>query len=218
MKPFHFIFDLDGTLIDSSPSILECYRLVLHHFSLEAKLPIESNLIGPPLAATLKLISGVSDEVLLEEMAAAFKKLYDTKGIEQTLPYAGIAELLKQLHLKDHKLYIATNKRIVSARKIINFLGWSELFSGIYSQDAFSPNLSSKSSVIEHILQIHRITNNDALYVGDRNEDGEAAHANGLKFVWVKWGYGDFRSISNAQFNYEIADSVISLQSICNGY
>jgi phosphoglycolate phosphatase len=213
MKSRHFLFDLDGTLIDSAPSILECYRLVLDRFALGAKLPLESNLIGPPLGATLQLISGVSDESLLADMTLAFKELYDTTGVKQSLAYAGIDELLHKLHSGGHKLYIVTNKRIVAARKIVEFLNWSNLFEGIYAQDAFNPALPSKASVIERVLDVHHIPKSDALYIGDRNEDGEAAHANGLKFVWVAWGYGDLASIRNAQFDFEIAQSVTSLES-----
>jgi phosphoglycolate phosphatase len=213
MKSRHFLFDLDGTLIDSAPSILECYRLVLDQFALEAKLPLESNLIGPPLGATLQLISGVSDESLLADMTLAFKELYDTTGVKQSLAYPGIDELLHKLYGDSHKLYIVTNKRIVAARKIVDFLNWSKLFAGIYAQDAFDPALPSKASVIDRVLDVHHIPKSDALYIGDRNEDGEAAHANGLKFVWVAWGYGDLASIRNAQFDFEIAQSVTTLES-----
>jgi phosphoglycolate phosphatase len=205
MTSRHFLFDLDGTLIDSAPSILECYRLVLDRFALGAKLPLESNLIGPPLGATLQLISGVSDESLLADMTLAFKELYDTTGVEQSLAYAEIDELLHTLHDDGHKLYIVTNKRIVAARKILDFLSWSKLFEGVYAQDAFTPALPAKASVIERVLDLHHIAKSEALYLGDRNEDGEAAHANGLKFVWVGWGYGDPDLQPQPNLSYTIA-------------
>jgi len=205
MKSRHFLFDLDGTLIDSAPSILECYRLVLDRFALESKLPLESNLIGPPLGTTLQLISGVSDEALLTEMTLAFKELYDTTGVEQSLAYPGIDELLHKLYCDGHKLYIVTNKRIVAARKILDFLSWSKLFEGVYAQDAFTPAFPSKASVIACVLDVHHIAKSEALYIGDRNEDGEAAHANGLNFVWVAWGYGDPNPHPQTSFSYTIA-------------
>ena len=200
----HFLFDLDGTLIDSAPSILECYRQVLDQFFIKPKLPLENNLIGPPLGPTLRLISGISDEKLIAEMTAAFKSHYDITGVDQSIAYPGINELLQKLHTQNQKLYIVTNKRISAAHKIIDFLNWSAYFDGIYAQDAFNPSLPSKAAVIEHVLSTHRISKTDALYVGDRIEDGEAAHANGLKFAWVDWGYGDPDSDSHSLLNFEI--------------
>ena len=211
MKIRHLLFDLDGTLIDSAPSILECYKLVLCQFSLEAKCPLEISLIGPPLVPTLRQISGVSDEGILVDMSIAFKKIYDTTGLTQSFAYVGIAEQLKKLHDNEHKLYVVTNKRMIAAKKILDFLGWDVWFEGVYAPDAFDPTLSSKSSVIERVLQIHSISKSDAMYFGDRNEDGEAAHSNGLKFVWVEWGYGDKASITNAPFDYEIVKSVAEI-------
>ena len=204
MRSRHFLFDLDGTLIDSAPSILECYREILNNFSIKPKLPLENNLIGPPLGATLRLISGVSDEKLIAEMTAAFKTHYDTTGVEQSIAYPGIDELLQKLHTQNHKLYIVTNKRIAAARKIIDFLNWPAYFAGVYAQDAFNPSLPSKAAVIGHVLSTHRISKTDALYIGDRIEDGEAAHANGLKFAWVTWGYGDPDSDLHSLINPEI--------------
>ncbi len=208
----HFLFDLDGTLIDSAPSILECYRQVLDQFSIKPKLPLENNLIGPPLSETLRLISGVSDEKLIAEMTAAFKTHYDSTGVEQSIAYPGINELLQKLHTQNHKLYIVTNKRISAARKVIDFLNWSAYFAGVYAQDAFNPPLPSKAAVIEHVLSTHRISKTEALYVGDRIEDGEAAHANGLKFAWVDWGYGNPDSDSHCLINFEIVRESTGLE------
>ena len=209
----HFLFDLDGTLIDSAPSILECYRLVLNQFSIEPKLPLANSLIGPPLGATLRLISGVADEKRIAEITAAFKAHYDSTGVEQSIAYPGIDAFLKKSHAQNQKLYIVTNKRVTAARKILDFLNLSAYFDGVYAQDAFNPSLPSKAAVIEHVLSAHSIPKSEAIYVGDRNEDGEAAHANGLKFVWVTWGYGDLATMTNAPFEYEIAQSTLDLES-----
>lgn len=207
----HFLFDLDGTLIDSAPSILACYRLVLNQFAIEPKVPLENNLIGPPLGATLSLISGVTDDKLIEEMTAAFKSQYDTTGVEQSIAYPGVDKLLQKLHAQNQKLFIVTNKRIAAARKIIDFLNWSSYFAGVYAQDAFSPSLPSKAAVIACVLEDHRIPKSKAIYVGDRIEDGEAAHINGLKFVWVAWGYGDPNLANNPSLDFDIVSDVAEL-------
>jgi phosphoglycolate phosphatase-like HAD superfamily hydrolase len=54
-------------------------------------------------------------------------------------------------------------------------------------------------------LNAHNIAKPDALYIGDRQEDGEAAHANSMNFVWVAWGYGDPDRHPQPIFSYTIA-------------
>lgn len=186
----YLMFDLDGTLIDSAPSILESFAAVLDAFGITPVVALESGIIGPPLAATLQHISGVGDTSRLSAMADAFKAHYDEAGYKKTVPYADIDDVLAELHRRGNPLYIVTNKRIAPTRKILAHLGWADLFSGVYAQDAFVPALSSKAAVIGAALRSHEIKTADAVYVGDREEDGEAATANQLPFVWAQWGYG----------------------------
>jgi len=185
----HILFDLDGTLIDSAPSILAGFATVLARHAIEPQVPLDRNLIGPPLLPTLQRITGVDDPATLQAMAMTFKTSYDTEGYRHTAVYPGIDAALRAL-AQQATLYIVTNKRIHPTRLILDHLGWAALFNGVYAQDAFEPPLLSKAAVIGEVLAKHGIDPADALYIGDRAEDGEAATANGLAFAWATWGYG----------------------------
>ena len=185
----HILFDFDGTLVDSAPSILAGFAAVVARHGITAQVPLDSTLIGPPLLPTLARISGDNDPAALAGMAETFKSWYDTEGYRHTVVYAGIDDALKALSMQA-PLYIVTNKRIHPTRQIVEHLGWSPLFTGIYAPDAFDPPLPSKADVIRHVLALHGIDVASARYVGDRAEDGEAATANGLPFAWACWGYG----------------------------
>jgi phosphoglycolate phosphatase len=185
----HILFDFDGTLIDSAPSILISFAAVVQQHGITPLVPLDSQLIGPPLLPTLARISGVSAPDALEAMAATFKTNYDTEGYRHTAVYPGIDAALRAL-AQQATLYIVTNKRIHPTRLILDHLGWAALFNGVYAQDAFEPPLPSKAAVIGEVLATHGIDPTGALYVGDRAEDGEAATANGLAFAWATWGYG----------------------------
>ena len=183
------IFDLDGTLVDSAPSILAGFGAVVERHGLTPQVPLDSRLIGPPLLPTLARISGLSAPDVLDTMAATFKAWYDTEGYTHTVVYPGIDAALHALADRA-ALYIVTNKRIYPTRQILDHLGWGPLFDGVYAQDAFDPPLQSKAAVIGQVLVTHGIDPAGALYIGDRAEDGEAATANGLRFAWATWGYG----------------------------
>lgn len=185
----HVLFDLDGTLIDSAPSILASYQAVLRQHGVQPREPLGPHLIGPPLLPTLARITGVHDPAQLASWADAFKAHYDTQGYQASVVYEGVAQALQQLQGSGAALYIVTNKRIHPTRLILQHLGWAHWFTGVYAQDAFTPALPSKAAVLQHVMQHHAIETQRAWYVGDRTEDAEAAAANGLRFAWARWGY-----------------------------
>lgn len=185
----HLLFDLDGTLVDSAPSILAGFAAVAQRHGFAPRVPLDSGLIGPPLLPTLQRFSGIDEPAAVQDMAATFTAWYDTQGYRQTVVYAGIDDALRALAQRA-TLHIVTNKRILPTRLILDHLGWRERFASICSPDAFDPALPSKAAVLCRVLAAHGISPAHALYVGDRTEDGEAATANALAFVWAGWGYG----------------------------
>jgi phosphoglycolate phosphatase len=187
----YLIFDLDGTLIDSAPSILASYAHVFASNRIATQQPLTSAMIGPPLMQTLAKLSGVEDAEVLSDLAQQFKSHYDSEGYKQTLIYNGVPQFLASLQAAGFKLYIATNKRYVPTLKIVQHLGWEQYFSGIFALDYYLPALTNKGQMLGQILSDLSITPKDALYIGDRYEDGTAAEQNGLPFVLVSWGYFD---------------------------
>lgn len=192
MNVSHLIFDLDGTLIDSAPSILACMEKVIVDAGYTPVLPLQVGLIGPPLMSTLATITGSSDSKLLQTLAAAFKDRYDSEGLRSTTPYPGIPDTLRQLHARGMKLHLATNKRSRPTLAILAMLGWHELFLSVTCQDSVTPGYAHKTLMLEHQLAEQGIDPSGAVYIGDTREDGSAAAANGLHFIAVDWGYGSF--------------------------
>lgn len=190
-KPI-LIFDLDGTLIDSAPSILSSLAMVLDEAGIAARVPLSSSLIGPPLQETLSTLSGINDPNVIGTYIEAFKRHYDSGGYKETRVYPGIAELLATLHASGFSLHLATNKRYGPTQLILDHLGWSTLFQSVYALDLYNPRLPDKSALLKCLLDEHALRPADALYIGDKSEDGLAAEINDLEFLGVKWGYGDF--------------------------
>lgn len=187
----HIIFDLDGTLIDSAPSILESFVYAFATLGIEPSTAITADVVGPPLMPTLTMLAGSDDPALLQQLAAKFKEHYDTDGYKKAAVYPGIQTLLDQLKQTDATLYIATNKRDNPTQKIMQYLNWAHYFKGIFALDTYSPPKASKPLMVAQILKDYQINPEQVIYIGDRYEDGLAADHNQLAFSMVTWGYAD---------------------------
>jgi phosphoglycolate phosphatase len=181
---------LEASLIDSSPGIIASFARVLSAHGLPPAVPLEASLIGPPLAVTLRQVSGVDDETLLVRLVEAFKADYDTEGYRTTHAFDGVAEGLVQLATAGARLFIVTNKRMVPTRRILEALGLADCFAGIHTRDETDPPAPSKAAVARRIIAHYAIDPARALFVGDSDEDAAAARENGLRFIHATYGYG----------------------------
>jgi phosphoglycolate phosphatase len=194
----HIIFDLDGTLIDSAPSILGAFKQVLEQFSYSPIQPLNSELIGPPLRETLQVVSGESDPEKLTLLVDAFKRSYDNDAYALSTSYIGIPEMLESLALTGKFLHLATNKRFIPTKKILQFFEWEKYFQNVYAIDKVTPPYLNKAHMIQSMILDLDLQAQDCVYIGDRVEDAVAASENFMPFVYVDWGYGpDAAEIKN---------------------
>lgn len=198
---FHsIIFDLDGTLIDSRAAILNAFGKALAEKGIQPRIALSAVRIGPPLAETLRELTGSSDEALLDSLAEHFKAHYDSTGYRASEVFAGIPELLAALPATGARCFLATNKRIAPTRLILNHLRWEHCFEAVYALDCQTPRLPDKSTMLARLITEKVLNAQDTIYVGDTPEDQTAASANGLRFAAVTWGYGDFTAADAPRF------------------
>lgn len=198
-----FVFDLDGTLIDSAPGILAAFAASLRETGLTPRVPLDQKLIGPPLTETLMRISGSSDDAVLQRLTDNFKHHYDSAGVAATRAYPGIAALLDQLAAADIPLHIGTNKRLSVTHAILENLGWQNRFVSVYALDMTQPRLPGKAELLTKQLAEQGLAPAQTFYVGDKLEDGHAADANRLAFYYASWGYGELqRKQLDARWNW----------------
>ena len=189
------LFDLDGTLVDSEPGIrasAEAALAALGHGAVEVSI---DGLIGPPLEEVMALVLARFGDDRVAEAVLAYRAHYGVEGFRATEFYPGVSEALEQL--AGTSLYVATSKRTVFARRILEHLGASAAFVDIYGSEPDGA-LDQKAELIAHVLQRHDLPADRCIMVGDRRQDVVGAAANGVATVGVLWGYGDHDELETA--------------------
>lgn len=184
-----FIFDFDGTLVDSEQAIYECFQSITNQLAPERINYAKNILIGPPLRDTASEILGPEHQDSLDEFTQLFISMHDKNIIKHTLPYPDVNEVLKQLHFKNIPMAIATNKRLAPTKKLIAHFGWNDYFQFIECSDS-QPKIRNKKEMIKDIIMHNQIFQN-AQFIGDTVNDGISANINNLPFVKVNYGYGN---------------------------
>lgn len=182
------IFDLDGTLLDTSDGIWKSVIDTVNHFSME---PINSDqmskFIGPPIIESFRDYYGISDEKS-REMMYYFRNNYVDCHLFEAKPYPEIDVVLENL-AKNYKLYVATNKREDYANTILQYFDLKKYFKSIHGTDY--DNKLSKTDLISLCMDEASSTKGSTVMIGDTIGDKKSAEQMGVKFIGVGYGFGN---------------------------
>lgn len=205
------LFDLDGTLTDSSEGILNSVRYMLEKKALEVPdLATLHTFIGPPLDETLNHLYGLNKDES-QKAVEIYREYYAEKGIKQLAVYPGIEEILETLSA-DYVLAIATSKPEFYAKKILADVNLSSYFTGIFGAD-LAGERSKKTDVIAYALE--QLEGDSAVMIGDRKFDIIGAKENHLKSIGVLYGFGDLQEMTDAEAD-KIAATVEAIPAAVN--
>ena len=203
------LFDLDGTLVDSSEGILNAAKEALSRLGMDPPPDDEiKSCIGPPLGETLESIMGWSETQKME-FYDIFRPVYKDKYVFQCELYPGIEQLLKELKEKGMLVGIATNKRKDSSESLLQYLEIDYLFDTVIAQD--QQIIRNKSDMILDALKSLQLRKEDVVMIGDSIGDLNAARDAGVRFIGVHYGFGFKEEVED---DMEIADSVDDLKRI----
>jgi len=188
----HYVFDLDGTLVDSICGIDAAARSALAELAPDETLPSLRTFIGPPIRVMLERALRWTDAARLDALERAFRVHYDGGSWRESPPYENVETTLRTLHARGAKLHILTNKPPRPAGRIIEHLGWASLFDAIVSPQSRTPPFADKASAAIDLRDSLGLPSAATLLVGDSADDNEAARAADFTFAAATWGYGDF--------------------------
>ena len=184
-----YIFDLDGTLLDTLPDLVRLTNMVLDQHGWPQRTRDEIlSYVGD--GGRVLLRRAAPHEVSDEQVGQAFahwQELYPTYGHALTKPYEGISEVLAQLKRQGAKLGVLSNKFDAAVKEVIahHFPEVFDLARGECDEIPRKPDPRG----LQCMMQQLGVQANQVAYVGDSGTDMQVACATGVLSIGVTWGY-----------------------------
>jgi HAD superfamily hydrolase (TIGR01509 family) len=186
IPPFRvYLFDVDGTLVDSAADICGTIQQVLHASGRpDVSDALLRRYIGRHLIDLFTDLDFAPE--LMDQMVTDYRAIYTAGGHVNTTVYPGVADMLSQLGgLKS----TATTKGTPTTRVILEKFSLIKYFNHVQGTDGFPAK--PEPDVILKSLDIFGISPAECLMVGDAPSDMEAGRRAGVKTCGVRYGYGD---------------------------
>lgn len=195
----YVLFDFDGTLVDSLNIVIELYNQLADNYhakKIEQK-DIE-HLKGLSITERSTFLNFKLYKIPF--LALDIYKLYK-HSIKNLILFAGIKELLEQLHVCGIQLAIVSTN---SEQNIRECLQQNQI--DVIDEIICSNNMFGKNEDIKKFLKTHKLRESEVIYVGDEARDIIAGKKSGVKVIWVSWGYDQIENAKKEQPDY-IANS-----------
>ena len=196
------LFDVDGTLIDSAPGIINTLKEVFAKMGVDTTNVNLRRYLGPPLRKSFG--EHFTDPALIEKATDLYRDSYAVKGSHECAAYPGAAEMLQRLKDAGLVLCTATSKPTQVVTPILEEKGLAGYF---------------ETDVVRHVLAQPMMQGRRVLMVGDRNDDMRGAADCGLDAAGALYGYGSreelepFHPVLLAESCASLADQILNGQA-----
>ncbi len=211
-KMYSYIsFDLDGTLTDSGPGIVNGFAYAIE--KMGGQITDRKQLrkfVGPSLKDSFGRVLGYSQEDT-EKAIKLYREYYNTMGgVLENSVYPGIEQLLSDLVNEGKRLVVATSKSEYATNVVLEHFGLIKYFEFVAtSDDKVRPR---KADVISYAFEQCKIADkSQVVMVGDRENDITAAKEVGIDSIGVLYGYGDREELVTAGATY-LAESAADIK------
>ena len=206
----YVLFDLDGTISDSSEGITKGIQIALRGMGLEADDREElRKYIGPPLPYSFTNFNGF-DEEQCKKAIALYRGYYSTIGLFENVPYEGIGKLLARIKESGRRVAVTTSKPEKFTVQILEKFGLAQYFD-VIAGASLDEKRDTKQEVVEYALkQLGNPDLSQVVLVGDTRFDAEGAALIGIDCIGVLYGFGTERELRDNGAKY-IAPTVESI-------
>lgn len=197
-----YLFDVDGTLVDSAPDICGAIQTVLqNHGRHDVTDEFLRGYIGRHLIDTFTDVGFPADEI--DTLVQEYRAIYPLRGHSSTRRYEGVLEAIQGLG-GDCRKSTATTKGTPTTRIVLEKFGLLEYFDHVQGTDGFPAK--PEPDVLWKSIEVFGVKPEDCLMVGDAWTDMEAARRAGVPVCAVRYGYGRVEDLARYEPDYWLDD------------
>ena len=205
------LIDLDGTIINSGPDLIDSLNFVLRNQNIK---PVERRIIGSLVGGgakamiirayqNLKLKPPLNIDSLIED----FLEFYFDNCSKRSFLYPHVFNTLKELKSK-FKIALCTNKKQFITEKILMDFKIEDFFDCVLGSDS-KIKLKPDTEMLEYCLNECHVAPEQAIMIGDSSNDIIPAKALGMKSIYVTYGYGKIEKAIKPDYVIDGFDEVL---------
>lgn len=191
MKYESYIFDLDGTLLNTLGDLAASCNFALRSFGLpEHSVDDVRRFVGNGVRLLMtRAIPGGDTNPKFEECYACFRKHYLSHSLDTTAPYAGIMDMIKALNAHGKHIAVVSNKFYEATQELVRHFFGDEIRVAIGER----PDIRKKPApdTVNEALRQLGMPRRTAVYIGDSDVDIDTARNSGMPCISVLWGFRD---------------------------
>ena len=187
-----FIFDLDGTLLDTLRDLAASVNYALRQFGMpEHSLDDIRRFVGNGVRRLMeRAVPDGADNRQFEEVFAVFRRYYMEHSLDTTRPYDGITETLRELKRRGCRMAVVSNKMMAATQELVRHF-FPEIEVAIGEHEAEGIRKKPAPDTVYEALRQLGVGKEGAVYVGDSDVDLATARNSGLPCISVLWGFRD---------------------------
>lgn len=200
-----FVFDLDGTLLNTLPDLVELTNATLRACGFPEHTQEEVlGYVGSGVQALIRMaVPANTPEETIRIATEHWKELYPEYGYKLTRPYEGIPETLAALKERGCTLAVLSNKFDEAVHEVVETF-FPNVFDSVHGESPTFPRKPDPRGLHKLLTELNASPNN-CVMVGDSANDINVAHAADIYSIAVSWGYNEKRALEAYKPNLMIA-------------
>ncbi len=187
-----YIFDLDGTLLDTLQDLAASTNYALRQYDMpEHPLDDVRRFVGNGVRKLMeRAVPDGAENPLFEEVFATFRQHYMLHSLDTTKPYEGIPAVLQELQRRGFRMAVVSNKMMAATQELVAHF-FPEIDVAIGENEAEGIRKKPAPDSVFEALRRLSVDKETAVYVGDSDVDLLTARNSGLPCISVLWGFRD---------------------------